>query len=153
MRLRHILSKEIYSIVGLIIAGLAMHLWGADKVLDTKLYYTVTQAESFFRSLEASQWQAYLLNEVLDLVFLSNYSLLFFLLARKFYLKKTWFAFIPGVFDLIENSTIILLLIYRHSSPPSWLGYVTCMKWLTGAVVVIWIIFEFTKASRRGDKS
>jgi vacuolar-type H+-ATPase subunit I/STV1 len=153
MRFRNLISGETYSIIALIITGLSMHLWGADKVLDAKLFYTMTQAESFFRSLEPSQWQAYLLNEVLDLGFLSSYSLLFFSFARKFYSANSWLAFIPGIFDLIETTTIILLLLNRSWSPPIWLGYVTCLKWVTGGIVGILIVVGFTLRKKQANIS
>lgn len=130
-----------------------MHLWGAEEILDTKLFYTAAQAESFLRSLEPSQWQAYLLNQVLDLGFLSSYSFLFFFLARKYDFKKTWLAFVPGVFDLIETTTIIFLLLNKSWSPPVWLGAATCLKWVTGGIVLISIMIRSSLSFYRLDHS
>jgi hypothetical protein len=142
---------EAYFIIMLIALGLSMHRWGVDSALDAKFFYTVTEAEFFFRSLEPAKWQAYLLNEVLDLAFLSSYSLLFFFRARKFYFTKSWIAFVPGFFDFIETTTIILLLLNRSWSPPIWLGYVTCLKWLTGTIVVISIMLGWANSKKRAN--
>lgn len=125
-----------------------MHVWGADRVLDTELFYTAAQAQSFFQSLEPLESQTYLLHETLDLVFLSSYGALFFLMARKFELRGYLLAFVPGVFDLIETVTIIFLLLNRIWSPPFWLGYVTCLKWATGGIVLFSLLAGFAKRKK-----
>jgi hypothetical protein len=143
MKVKYLKSAEVTSVIVLILTGLSMHLWGTVNILDAKFFYTATEADTFFRSLDPSQWQAYLINEALDLVFLTSYSLLFFFLARKVYFVKSRLAFIPGVFDLFETATIVMILLNKAWSPPVWLGYVTCFKWVTGVNVVIWLFVGY----------
>ncbi len=141
----------MYLAVLLGLIGLVMHIWGPDDELDIKFFYTSVQANNFLQGLSASQAGAYLLNEIMDLLFLSTYSLLFFFLARRFYFRKTWMALVPGFFDLIETTTIIFLLINRSWAPPHWLGYATSLKWTTGIILAITILVGFARQLKQAS--
>lgn len=129
----------------LVVIGLSMHVLGPDNVLDTELFFTASEADTFIRGLGIQNMRAYFVNEIVDLLFLVTYSVLFFLLARRYYFRKTWLTFIPGIFDLIETTTIILLLQNKSYASPIWLGYVTCLKWTTGSIAVTAIVAGFIR--------
>src|SRR6478752_9429633 len=76
--------------------------------LDARFFYTHDQAYNFMTSLDDFDRGQYKLNEILDLFFLSIYSLLLVSNLRKVLPPgKAWFGFIPGAFDLIETTTIL----------------------------------------------
>ena len=75
-------------------------------------------------------------HELIDLfVFLTSYSALFFLLAKRFYDKKASLFLLPGFFDVVETSAIVLHLTGTLAAFPPWIGYFTAAKW-TGVFVV-----------------
>ena len=135
---------EFCLIVALILIGGWMLIWGSSGSLDMKFYYSADEARRFLYGLSASEAANYLRNEWVDLGFLSTYSALFFVLARRFYPSKPilhFWAIVPGLFDLIETVTIIWLLLYwKAVAPPAWLGVMTCLKWLSGASISLLIL-------------
>lgn len=135
----------MYLVVLLVFVGLMMHFLDPHDVLDIRFFYTSSQANNYLRGLNDFKARSYLFKETLDLLFFTTYSLLFFLLARRFYFRKAWLALLPGLFDLIETTTIIFLLINRTQESPVWLGYATCLKWTSGFVVGAAIVAGFIK--------
>jgi hypothetical protein len=138
--------KETYLFIAMIAIGISMHIWGPQESLDTKLFYTAGQANSFINGLSSSEHQAYLLNQVLDLFFLTTYSLLFFFLFHRLRYRNAWIGIVPGIFDLVETTIIIFALRNSSFYPPVWLGYMTCLKWVVGLIVVFLIILRFSRA-------
>lgn len=113
--------------------------------LDAMLYYTDEQAQLFFASLTSKQWQAYQIHELIDLfLFLPIYTWLAFLFMRRLFPYNTYLlslAFIPGVFDLIETTTILLYLMKLIQHFPNSMGYITFYKWLDGALLLAALVF------------
>ena len=129
-------------------SGLAIHFWGYDRPLDTKFYYTGNEAVKFFDGLTAEEGKVYLRHECLDFLFIFSYSALFFRVLRRLYadnLVVSWLGLVPGLFDLTETGTIALILMRAIPIAPSWLGFMTCSKWITGATVVFVIGFQILK--------
>jgi len=133
----------IIAFATLALSGIAILIVGTLNSLDVRFYYTAQQADDFLRSLSPLESQRYLRTELLDLIFLSSYSVLLAFSMRRLYPSKiflAWYAIIPGVFDLAETMTIILLLAKWISYPPPWLGLATCLKWTIGASVIALVL-------------
>lgn len=133
--------KRIISLIAIIILiGLLMFFFGPSESLDAKLYYTGNQAISLFKHMEKIQVKIYLYNEILDLLLITSYSLLFYLCVMNLYpqnFKIRYLCLLPGGFDLIE--TFSVLLIINRGGPYSilhWLGIITLFKWTTGLLIV-----------------
>lgn len=142
MDLKNSASKELATFTILLILGTLMHLVGPPDSLDMMLFYRAEDAQVLLQSFNDSDSRAYVLNEGLDLVFLGTYSFLFFLLAGRLFPRQIWLrwlSLLPGLFDLIETVTSLCLLLTSGLRPPEWLGFITCLKWISGAGVLIFI--------------
>ena len=96
----------------------------------------------FFLQMSAEDLNSYFYNEIIDLVFILNYSA-FFYVSLSERLQKL--AFVPGAFDLIETLSILAVLSNRESSfafsfTLGWLGLATLLKWTSAALVVSLVI-------------
>ena len=144
--------KEIWLILLIVILVIMVQLWGSQKALDIRLYYSADEAKNFFASLSASEVSAYIRHELFDLVFIFTYSYLLLLQIRRVYkpaLFMTAMALTPGIFDFIETSTILGVLMGWIQSPP-WLGAATFIKWIASAIVILTILTGWVrKASLR----
>ena len=132
----------------LALIGIAMLIWGSLDSLDVRLYYSAEEARSFFQGLSEAQRRAYLRNEIFDMGFMTTYSFLFLCLFQRFcqaYSRFSWVAFVPGILDVVETGSIIAVLVGVLKETPSWLGVVTCLKWVTGAVFLLFILFRWIK--------
>jgi|GEM_PF-3653894 len=129
-------------------------LMSASDILDARFYYSAREATGFFAALEPPQNKIYLEHELLDLVFLSSYTALFGTLAKRVFPNSSslqFFAFAPGLFDLIETGSIMAILL--GSSPGifvGWLGVVTCCKWIAGSLFAIAIFVRYLRSFLRG---
>ena len=124
--------------------------------LDARIFYTGEESMAFFNALSSDDWHKYVRTEMMDLFFLTTYTSLSISFMKGLYPAKKilhGIAIIPGFFDLIETSTIILFLVKASDSTlkewlsvfPSWMGYITCAKWMTGLVVVAILLFGLIK--------
>ncbi|MGE5085203.1 MAG: hypothetical protein ACM3MG_02820 [Bacillota bacterium] len=139
--------KEIWLILLIVILVIMVQLWGSQKALDVRLYYSALEAQDFFARLSLSEVNAYIRHELFDLVFIFVYSYLLLLQVRRIYkptLMITAFALTPGFFDFIETSTILSVLIGWVQSPP-WLGAITFLKWIASAIVILAILFGWVR--------
>src|SRR5262249_16598807 len=109
-----------------------MMLFGLPHSLDARLYYDQMEAWSFFQTLSPEDTTRYFWNELADLVLIGVYSTAFYLALerlggwKKPYLK---IALIPGIFDFIETTWILMILkTGQIAEPMLWLGWVTCLK-------------------------
>ncbi|MFM6928302.1 MAG: hypothetical protein ACKOX6_07550 [Bdellovibrio sp.] len=148
-------KKEFWLLTLIIMLVIMVQLWGSQKALDVRLYYSALEAQDFFASLSLSEVNAYLRHELFDLVFIFAYSYLLLLQIRRVYkpgLITTAFALTPGFFDLLETSTILGVLIGWVQSP-SWLGAITFMKWLASTLVLLAILFGWVRKQFIGLKT
>ena len=144
---KNVFDKLALSLLFLIfLFGLAMHFIGPPDSLDTKLYYSAEQAQLILSHFSESDLKAYFLNEILDLGFLTTYTLFFIVVLRRLYVQKTWlvlFPLIAGVSDLIETTGIICVLKFPGSNSLfKILGIFTCTKWVFGFVVLVLILMK-----------
>lgn len=119
------------------LSGIPMLMIGLPKTLDVRLFYSHAEAMSWLTSLSESQRADYLLNEYLDLGYLFGYSGMFFLLAGPV-------GIVPGILDLIETVPIILHLKFGYALPV-FLGFVSGIKWISGALVGMFIIWKYSR--------
>jgi hypothetical protein len=144
------IPKELWCIIGLVLFDILMRIWGSHDSLDSQFYYSAAEANSFFQSLDQGGARAYLRNEIFDFGFLATYSVLFLLLYRRFfqpYPRFSILALTPGVFDVIETTMICAVLTGCLNKPPIWLGFVTCLKWITAVAFLLitafrWVIYQ-----------
>ena len=113
--------------------------------LDTRLFYTAEESMSYLQNLDLEKATRYLVHEVIDLfLFLTCYTALSFLIMKRLYPNVKYLpmlALVPGFFDTIETSSIILYLMKNSSEFPSWMGYVTCLKWTSGLLSIAALFF------------
>jgi hypothetical protein len=130
-------NKFIVLICLYALIGSAMLVVRPEGKLDTRFYYTLEEALSWFHSLSRESRANYVLFELLDLGYIVVYSAIAYLLLGK------W-ALIPGLLDLGEN---IPVLLYLHGKVdlPEHLGIVTCLKWITGTVMIICGIWKVVR--------
>ncbi|MEK6628154.1 MAG: hypothetical protein AABY53_05970, partial [Bdellovibrionota bacterium] len=112
----------------------------SQNTLDARFYYSGLEAVQYFKSLSDKDSYRYLVTEVFDLSFIITYTALLFLSLKRLVYKSQkvkYLAFIPGIFDLVETSTIISVLLGKISieSHP-WLGLITAMKWSFALVLL-----------------
>lgn len=121
---------------------------GLPDILDARLFYTSEEAMKYLTSLSSESLSSYIKIAQLDLIFIFVYSLLLFVSLKKVISTK-WvglLAAVPGILDLIETCNILTYL----KNPTSyvvfgWLGYITCAKWMSGAIVVLTFIISFLR--------
>lgn len=109
------------------VCGISMLVIGPHGTLDTKLFYSQSEAYRWLTSLTPEQRSAYLLNEYLDMGYLLAYTGIFILVLGPI-------GFIPGILDLVENVPIILYLL-KGSELPVFLGIISGVKWISGVIV------------------
>jgi len=121
-------------------------LMSLQEILDSRFYYSATEASNFFAALGSQKTHIYLKHQLLDLLFLSSYSVIAFSIVEILFPKSSKmkiFSVVPGIFDLIETVSIIAILL---GAPTfifvGWLGLATCLKWLTGCLLTILIVFR-----------
>ncbi len=144
-------AVEIALAVLLVVLAAAMATWGMLDSLDARLYYTADEATAFLAELDPATRAAYFRNELMDLAFLSAYTLLIVRIIRRVYphgALPVAIACTPGAFDLVETSTILLLLA-NGASPPAWLGATTFLKWTSGILPALTLIFGLRRSSKR----
>ncbi|MBO9666310.1 MAG: hypothetical protein J7501_05805 [Bdellovibrio sp.] len=137
-------AKELGCIALIMLLATMVQIWGSQKSLDIRLYYTAADAKSFFAELSPAETAAYIRHELFDLAFIGTYSLLFFFwLQRLFPQKKLFVAlgFVPGLLDFIETTSILGVLLQGLQEPPLWLGTVTFLKWFGSICVLVLLIF------------
>ena len=134
-------KRVIFHVGALVCVGALMIFFGPENSLDAKIYYTGEEAREFLKGLGDGQSDSYFINELLDLLFIFLYSTLAFISARRIFKTLAfapWFALVPGVFDLIETSTILFILKVGDTLLAlDNLGLVTFLKWATGVVLVV----------------
>lgn len=142
MRKELILFIPLFAFVG------AMQMWGTDQILDSRFFYTSTEASSFFANLSVEKTKAYVRNEIFDLGLIVTYTFLLITLLRRFrpLQARIWvLALLPGAFDSVETGTIISILLGVIAKPPFWLGFVTSLKWISGGLIILYsILGKFT---------
>ena len=116
-----------------------MRYAGPTDILDARLFYTPEESRKFFSELSLLNREKYILNEFLDYILILTYTTLFYRLSdRANALRRI--CFLPGFFDVVETTTILLCLNKFIILAPTWLGYVTSAKWGIGAIFVLWYL-------------
>ncbi|MFL5783482.1 MAG: hypothetical protein ACJ76H_02660 [Bacteriovoracaceae bacterium] len=129
-------SKLVTLLCFYAVIGASMLMLRTPGTLDTRLYYTNAEALQWISSLSPEMKETYLWHQYLDLGYLITYSLIA-------YLFLGYWALIPGVLDLFET-IFILLHLERVVMLPEFLGIVTCLKWISGVIVILLGIFKLT---------
>lgn len=132
----------------LIIIDLAMIFLGVGETLDKKIYYSGVEANALLNAFSEERKNKYFYNQILDLLLITTYSAIFYVNFKKVIQSKSiaLLSLVPGLFDLIETSAIILILKNpNYVSILEWLGCITFLKWTTGFVVFFALIFLFRK--------
>lgn len=145
------LPKEIWLLILIVFLVTMVQLWGSQKALDVRLYYSALEAQDFFAGLSSAEVNAYIRHELFDVAFIFTYSYLLLLQIRRVYkpsLMMTGIAVLPGIFDLIETSTILTVLM-GWIEAPAWLGAITFVKWMTAAVSLLTILSGWIRAIKR----
>jgi hypothetical protein len=116
-------------------------LMSMREILDARFFYSANDVSRFFAELPPGRAGVYLEHQLLDLLFLSSYSVLSFSLAGFLFpgpSKLKSLALVPGVFDLIETSSIIAILLGAPIGLfAGWLGFATCLKWSSGGLLTV----------------
>ncbi len=130
-----------------------MSLFSPPGSLDTRLFYSASEAKSYLLSLSSVQRSNYFLNELIDLNLILSYTGLMIIVGTRL---KIWTAlfYMTGLFDLIETLGIILYLKDLVSIEfIKYFGTVTFLKWL-GALVFFLMLLKallHRPASNSGD--
>ena len=120
-----------------VVLNLLIALLGPGRTLDPSLYYTGDQARAFLAGLGAAGAHRYLTSEALDVLFTGCYTYLFYAGLARLYPRGRGLAFVPGLFDNIENAGIMAALAtpgHPHAYL-DWLGIATCLKWVSFTAV------------------
>jgi hypothetical protein len=133
-----------------------MRVFGPADTLDARFFYDQMEAWSFFQTLSEEDSRRYLVNELFDLVFIGLYSAIFYRSIerhsgwRKSFLSVAW---IPGIFDLIETSWILIVLQFGEiSGPLLLLGWMTMAKWISVTAVLGVLSLLFIRKVRLAKK-
>lgn len=118
-----------------LLTGLLMFI-GPGGALDTRLFYTAAEAQEFFAQLLPLEVFNYFRTECIDLVFyIPVYSCILWIALKRLYPHKSWhkYSVAVAIFDVYETLNILLFLSLEKPLP-SYLGFVTCAKWISTAV-------------------
>ncbi len=125
--------------------------------LDLKFGYTSYEAYSLLNQLNQHGRKIYLLSELLiDLPYAVLYSLIYSIIIIalfnnskiKFHKYFLWFPFLIGFFDIIENLSIsLMILFYSHKLKylGSFAGTVTLLKWIFAAITFCIVLIGLIK--------
>lgn len=138
--------------------GIAKEDMGGRNIFDSELkYYSGSYFYETLNLMQDSGIKGYIYFHIADYFFLLSYGTLMYILLR-FVLTKKYkflafvFPIIPPLFDLLENSSIdILLSLYptRYGYADA-LGVFTCIKWYSGALwVAVFAAFLAVKLIKR----
>lgn len=133
---------KILFIFTLIILALFARFHVANT-LDARLFYSHQEAIEYFQSMSFENSVLYWKTETTDFFFILTYTAFFYLCFKRLLWKKPklkYLAFLPGLFDLTETTTIWSVLTFGLSlNQFSWLGLMTLMKWLS--LLLVFIVF------------
>lgn|GEM_PF-1683251 len=135
-------SFEVLLVILLLGSGLAMYFWGFHNSLDARFYYSQGESLRFFEGLTTVEVEKYKRQEIFDFLFIAAYSGLFvrvlgLLFPKKLLLKSL--GLVPGVLDVIETVTIMLVLLGIVPLAPLGLGFVTGAKWVASGLVLLFV--------------
>ncbi len=129
------------------------------NVLDARLFYSPCQAVSLIKSLDQSTMSAYRIFNRVDFIIIALYSILLVLWFRlldpdvDLNLRGwPWLGLLPGIFDLVENIGVALLLnsSQPEQNPEVWLAVLgTPLKWLGALLALSLLIFAEIRGLRR----
>jgi hypothetical protein len=119
--------------------------------LDARLYYSYADIQRLFLDLGTRGRALYFSEEIYDLTFLTSYTILIVQAVQGLFRRRQidftratlFFCAVPGFFDLIETSGIMVLL-KRWPDLGYYLPHIvqlaTPLKWGTGFVLLIYVI-------------
>lgn len=133
---------------------LLMLMNGPSQTLDNKFFYDGLEASNFFQGLSDEVQRIYFRKELIDLVYMLVYGILFAMSLRKLNFRWPQVGLIPLLFDSVEtNSILILLTTKAFTIDLAWLGWVTLFKWLSAIAVVVLIILLLIQKKIQGSSS
>lgn len=140
--------KISFLIGSLFLIGITMHILSPTHKLDVRPYYSILEAEEFFHRLSPSEVSNYFLGELLDLIFILNYTLLSIHFFKPLLTGNLGtILFLPGLLDLVETGSILLKL-KGHQISLSLLSYSTSGKWCAGLMVFFVVIYRIFRRPR-----
>ena len=137
----------VLNVLALIGVGMIMKHCSPHGSLDSQIYYSGEEARVYLKGLTDGQSFSYFVNQFWDLLFIFLYSALGYFSVKKLFstIKMApWLALIPGVFDLIETTSILFILKLGDAiNALDALGVVTLLKWCSGGLLAVLIILKF----------
>ena len=120
------------------VATLLVHI-SPQITLDAQLYYTGDYARTIFANYSSTDLKSYFHTELLDLLFILLYTwTLMTALGRmcKWRIIAFYIPILLALLDLTETIAVIFILLNLISQQNlNWLGYVTFLKWIMGALM------------------
>lgn len=141
---KSIISKKTTILfVTLVATGIVMRIFSPPQKLDARIFYSFAEAVNYLMSLTEIQKREYLFAEFFDFWFMTNYTWINFLAAKKVRVKSQllWVAFVPGVLDLFETILIVYFLHFRQFT--FWhdlLPVLSFLKWLSAIGLIIFLV-------------
>lgn len=121
-----------------------MSNFSPEVILDTKLYYSPSELLQILQNYSIEDRIAYFYTCLIDLLYLTVYSALLWILAG-----KKGFAFLPGFFDFIETGSILLYILGKvEFTHIQHLGVISFLKWIFVIFVTAFIVRKFYLSRR-----
>lgn len=150
-------KKMLLFLFLMMVAYIAMRIYGPVETLDTKFYYSGAKAYDLFQHMTTADIYAYRLNEYFDLLLLISYTAALFVGLKKVLpsnSKIPLIALLPGLSDLIETIAILYALYSSgEQNYFEWLGFITLFKWASGAFAIGLMIFGVMRRLRTLQES
>lgn len=143
-------------LLGTVLVGAAIVLFGHHDLLDARFYYSGEYAQIFFSLLSPDQNRAYLRTGILDLVFIHFYSSLVWYQFTKLQASPKFrkLSLTPSLFDLFETVSILLILLTGViPTNLDWLGLLTATKWISALFVFVWWVVLLFNRRRKSHSS
>lgn len=142
-----------------IVEAIILNALATLNVLDAQLAYAPPKAITLIKTLKSSELSAYRLFNKFDFVLIFLYSILlvawFKLLEPDAGVKIKgwpWLGLLPGIFDLLENIGVALLLYSKQpeKSVGVWMAVAgTPLKWGSTVLILLLLLFAEIRGLRR----
>lgn len=147
---KSLLTKNFMILLGsFVFTGMIMKSLSPPHKLDARFFYNYKDVVVYFKSLSPVMKMCYFYAELFDFWYLINYSLILLVLFRR-YFKSTWFIFIPGILDVLENSLIMYnlktnRLLGLHEALP----FISSAKWFSAFLLLGILLYKFIGSFRK----
>jgi hypothetical protein len=136
-------KKAAILVVTLVATGIVMRFFSPAQKLDARFFYSFTEAVNYLMSLTELQKREYLFAEIFDFWFMTNYTWINFLAAKRVGLQPRllWIVFVPGVLDFFETILIVYFLHFRQFTfCHDLLPVLSSLKWATAISLIIFLL-------------